>query len=114
MTGLGENDSVDDDFCRTLGKVVCTMYGGGRAKDVSTLQFNKCTKKQNTENKYVDFSAWPPCQATLTLHILRANRVAYLMKRFSVEQVEEPPLPDCGWDHEGRIIWIKEAYPSAV
>ena len=59
-------------------------------------------------------SALPPCQATLKLHILRCNRVAYLMKRSSVAQFEEPPLSDCGWDHEGRIIWIKEVHPSAV
>ena len=36
------------------------------------------------------------------------------MKRSSVAQVEDPPLSDSGWDHEGRIIWIDEAYPSVV
>ena len=84
MRRLGENDSVDDDLCRTLGEFFCIMYGGGHAKDVNTLQFNKFTEKQKRENKYVDLSALPPCQATLKLHILRANRVAYLMKRSSV------------------------------
>ena len=103
MTRLGENDSVDDDLCRTLDEFVCTMYGGGCAEDVSTLRFNKFTEKQKRENKYVDLSTLPPCQATLKLHTFRANRVAYLMKRSSVAQVEEPPLSDCGWDHEGRI-----------
>ena len=114
MTRLGENDSVDDDLCRTLDEFVCTMYGGGRAEDVSTLRFNKFTEKQKRENKYVDLSTLPPCQATLKLHTFRANRVAYLMKRSSVAQVEEPPLSDCGWDHEGRITQIEETYPSAV
>ena len=58
-------------------------------------------------------SALPPCQATLKLHILRANRVAYLMKRSSVAQVEEPPLSDCSWDDEGRKMdW--GSVPSAV
>ena len=74
-----ENDSVDDHLCRTLGEFVCTMYGGGHAKDVNTLRFNKFTEKQNREIKYVDLSALPPCKTTLKLHILRANRVAYLM-----------------------------------
>ena len=37
MTRLGENDSADDHLCRTLGEFVCTVYGGGRAKDVNTL-----------------------------------------------------------------------------
>ena len=55
MKRLGENDSVDDHLCRTLGEFVCTMYGGWRAKDVSTLWFNTFTEKQNRENKYVDF-----------------------------------------------------------
>ena len=90
------------------------MYGGGRAEDVNTLRFNKFTEKQKRENKYGDLSTLPPCQATLKLHTVRANRVAYLMKRSSVAQVEEPPLSDCGWDHEGRITWVEETYPSAV
>ena len=62
----------------------------------------------------MDLSTLPPCQSTLKLHIFHANRVAYLMKRSSVAQVEEPPLSDCGWDHEERIIWTEKTYPSAV
>ena len=114
MTKLGENVSVDDDLCNIIGEFVCAMYGGGRVKDVNTLRFNKFTEKQNRENKYVDLSTFPPCQTTLNLHILRANRVAYLMKRSSIPEVNEPPLSDCGWDHEGNIIWIEEAYPSSI
>ena len=45
--------------------------------------------------KYVGLSALVPCQATLKLHILHANKVAYLMKRSSVAQVEELPVADC-------------------
>ena len=81
MTRFGENNAVDDNLCRTLGEFVCTMYGGEYAKDINAIQFNKLTGKDNRENKYVGLSAWPPCQATLKLYILRANRVAYLMKR---------------------------------
>ena len=44
MTRLGENDSVDDDLCRTLGKFVSTMCGGRHAKDVNTLPFSKFTE----------------------------------------------------------------------
>ena len=62
----------------------------------------------------MDLSSFLSCQAILKFHILRANRVAYLIKRSSIAQVEEPPLSDCGWDHKGRIIWIEEVYPSAV
>ena len=92
MIRLGENNSVDDNLCKKLGKFVCTMYGVGYPKDINAIRFNKLTVKQNRENKYVGLSPLPPCQATLKLHILRANRVAYLMKRSSVAQVEEPPL----------------------
>ena len=53
MTRLGENDSVGDDLCRTLGEFLCTMYGGERAKDITAFQFNKLTVKQNRENMYV-------------------------------------------------------------
>ena len=108
MTRLGENNSVDDNLCRTLRKFVCIMYGEGYAKDINVIPFNKLTVKQNRENKYVGLSALPPCQATLKLHILRANRVAYLIKRSSVAQVEEPPLSDCSWDHEGRSFGLRK------
>ena len=84
MTRLCENNEF-----------VCTMYGGGYAKDINVIRFNKLIVKQNRENKYVGLSAFPPCQGTLKLHILHANKVAYLMKRSSVAQVEEPPLSDC-------------------
>ena len=78
------------------------MYSCGRAKDVNALRFNKLTVEESRENKYVDLLALPPCYVTLKLHILSPNRVAYLMKRSSVAQVEEPALLDCSWDHEGR------------
>ena len=54
----------------------------------------------------ISMYTYQPCQATLKFHILRAKRVAYLMKRSSVAQVEEPPLSGCSWDYE--------AYPSVV
>ena len=73
MIRFGENDAVNDDLCRKLGKFVWTMYGGGRARDVNALWFNNFTEKQNRENKYMDLSALLPCQATLNLHILRTN-----------------------------------------
>ena len=38
MTRLGENNSVDDDLYRTLGKCVCTMYGDGRTKAFNGLR----------------------------------------------------------------------------
>ena len=63
-------------------------------------------QKQNRKNKYVDLSVLPPCLATLKLHILCAKRVACLMKRSSVAQVEEAPLSNCSSDHE--------VYPNAV
>ena len=37
MARLGENGLVDDEISRTLGKFVCTMYGGRRAKNVNAL-----------------------------------------------------------------------------
>ena len=54
----------------------------------------------------MDLSVLPPCLATLKLHILCAKRVACLMKRSSVAQVEEAPLSNCSSDHE--------VYPNAV
>ena len=39
------------------------------------------------------------------------HRMAYLMKRSSVSQVEEPPLSDCSWDHEGRSFGLRKHVP---
>ena len=47
MTRPGENDSVDDDLCRTFRELTSTLYGGGCAKDVNALRFNKLTVKHN-------------------------------------------------------------------
>ena len=103
LTWLGENNSVDDNLCRTLGDFVCTMYGDGYVKDINVIWFIKLTVKKNRENKYVGLSALPPCQATLKLFILPAHGVAYLMKRSSVGQAEEPPLSDCSWSDEEDV-----------
>ena len=108
MARLGENGLVDDEISRTLGKFVCTMYGGRRAKNVNALWFNQLTVKQNRKNKYVGLSALALYQATLQLHILRANRVTYLMKISSAAQIEEPPLSDCGWDDERRSFGLRK------
>ena len=61
MSRLGENNSVGDNLCRTLGEFVCIMDGGGYAKDINVIQFNKLTVEQNRENKYVGLSVLPPC-----------------------------------------------------
>ena len=67
-----------------------------------------------TENKYVDLSALPPCQSTLKRYILRAKRLAYLMIRSSIAQVEEPPLSDCSWDHEVYPVLSRSCYLTAI
>ena len=36
------------------------------------------------------------------------------MRRSPIPEVNEPSLSDCGWDHEGNIIWIEEAYPGSI
>ena len=45
MARPGENDSVDDDLCRTFREFISTLCGGGRAKDVNAPRFNKLTVK---------------------------------------------------------------------
>ena len=46
-----ENDSVDDNLCRTLREFIsCSL---------DTLRLNKLNVKQNRENKYVDLPALP-------------------------------------------------------
>ena len=51
MTRHDENDSVDDNLCRTLREFIsCSL---------DALRFNKLTVKQSRENKYVHLSALP-------------------------------------------------------
>ena len=61
MSRLGENNTVGDKLCRTLGKFVYIMDGGGYAKDINVIRFSKLTVEQNRENKYVGLSVLPPC-----------------------------------------------------
>ena len=82
------------------------MCGGGHAKDTDMLRFSNFTEKKKRDCGSIDLSASPPCKANLNLKILRANGMAYLLKRSSVAHVNEPAFLDCGWDYEGNIIWI--------
>ena len=47
MSRLGENNTVGDKLCRTLGEFVYIMNGGGYAKDINVIRFNKLTVEQN-------------------------------------------------------------------
>ena len=55
MTRLGENNSVDDDLYRTLGKCVYIMHGDGRATDINGFRSTSLLWSI-TENKYVGLS----------------------------------------------------------
>ena len=111
MTRLGENDSVDDDLCRTLGKCVCTMYCGGHAKGINAVRFNQLTVKQNRENKYVGLLALLPCQATLKLHNLRANKSGLLDEKILSCTSWRTTIVRFQLGSWRKIIWIEEAYP---
>ena len=36
------------------------------------------------------------------------------MTRAANTEVDEPPLYECGWDENGDIVWVEEAFPANV
>ena len=110
MGKLSEHDLVDYEISRTLGKFVCPiMMLMLDVRNISMpLDSTSLLWSRTEKNNYVGLSALVLYKATLQLHILRANRVAYLMKRSSVAQVEEPSFSDCGWVHEGRLFGLRK------
>ena len=61
MIRLGENNSVDDNLCRKLGKFGCTMYGVGYAKDINAIRFNKLSSIWSRIEK-ISMWACHPCR----------------------------------------------------
>ena len=56
----------------------------------------------------------PPCRSSLYLHIKRANRAGYMMKRLTLSNVSEPLLEDCGWNNDGSINWVADPFPENI
>ena len=96
MTQLGDNVDISEEIYDDLEANVCALYGSKGITNINQLRYSKFKEKNHKEKKYVDLVTVPPCRTSLYLHIKRANRAAYMMKRATWFNVSEPLLEDCG------------------
>ena len=54
----------------------------------------------------------PPCKSSLRLHILRTNFVASIWKNTHCETINTPDVTEHGWNADGTIEQIQEAFPE--
>ena len=83
-------------------------------KDVNVVRFQIHSKKLRQENKVVDLATLPPCKSVLKLHILRANAVAKIWKCTNAPIINVPDLKDHGWNSDGEIQWLDDAFPDDI
>lgn len=108
FASLGETSIPSENVLSVLEEYVCHLYNH-RNMSVNSVRYKMFEKKVSRENKCVDLASIPPCQSVLNLHTRRANIVANIWKRAGMNQV----IPNnSGWDLDGNIIWIEEAFPS--
>ena len=96
-----------------LEEFVCYLYGYHQ-KDVNVVRFRIHSKKLRQENKVVDLATLPPCKSVLKLHILRANAVAKIWKCTDAPIINVPDLKDHGWNSDGEIQWLDDAFPDDI
>ena len=56
----------------------------------------------------------PPCKSSLRLHILRTNFVASIWKNTHRATINTPHVTEHGWNADGTIEWIQEAFPENI
>ena len=81
MTQLGDNVDISEEIYDDLEAYVCALYRRKGVTNINQLRYSKFKEKNDKEKKYVDLTTVPPCRTSLYLHIKRANRAAYMMKR---------------------------------
>jgi len=102
---LGNSDVVNDDLFGALQAFVCSMYGHPHHTDVNKVRYDifesrygmKKPDKAFSIPDGIDLSMLPPCQASLRLHTMRSNYVAYIWKNAHVPYPKIPPPTNSGW-----------------
>ena len=96
-----------------LEEFVCLLYGR-RRKEVNGVRNFLFESKYLNQNKAMDISLLPPCQASLRLHTLRSNVVARIGKLSDKAQIQLPDLSQHGWTITNGIKWIDKAFPDEL
>ena len=98
-----------------LETFVCLLFGSKRIKKVNDLRHHLYKKKfEGQEEKVIDLSLLPPCSDSLQLHIFRSAYVARRWRLSIQSNFEEPDKKHHGWNDDGRIQWVRKAFPSDV
>ena len=90
---LGEDWEVHEDLRKDLEEFTCLMYS---PKSINELRYQLfCAKKGAIESFQL-----PPCQDTLTKHILRSNYQAAIWRRSHLNNAIVPSPIERGWKLE--------------
>ena len=95
MTQLGDNVDKGQEIYVDHEANVCALYGCKGVTNINQRRSSKFKEQNDKEIRHVDLKKVPPCRSSLYLHLNRANRAAYMMKRATLSSVSELLLEDC-------------------
>jgi hypothetical protein len=110
---LGVTWDISNDLFLTLQEFVAKLYGMKR-QQVNEARYCLFSRKYRNENKRVDMSTIPPCESVLKLHSLRANFIAAIWKRSTLNNPEPPDIIYHGWDQNKCIVWVDDVFPRDI
>ena len=113
FTALGSDWNLEQSVIEDLEEFVCLLYGR-RQKEVNSVRNFLFESKYLNQNKSIDISLLPHCQASLRLHTLRSNVVARIWKLSDEAQIQLPNLSQHGWTIDNGIKWIDKAFPDEL
>jgi hypothetical protein len=110
---LGLHWHVDDSLFQNLEEYVCRLYGQ-QCKRVNEARYKMFQNFVIKKKKTIDLSLLPPCQTTLKGHVNRVNYVSKMWRLANITWVELPPIDQFGWNLNGSVSWINEAFPEDI
>ena len=111
---LGNYSEVPVHVSNGLEEFVCDLYGHARISSVNKLRHKIFWQKLEKENKVIDLSFMPPCEANLKLHIMRANYVASIFRKADRLILDLEDHTSHGWSDRGQVIWSNDCYPKDI
>ena len=96
---LGNYPEVPIHVSNGLEEFVCDLYGHARISSVNKLRHKIFWQKLEKENKVIDLSFMPPCEANL--HIMRANYVALIFRKADRFILDLEDHTSHGWSNQG-------------
>ena len=113
FTALGSDWNLEESVIEDLEEFVCLLYGRCQ-KEVNSVRTFLFETKYLNQNKTIDISLLPPCQASLRPRILRSNVVARIWKLSDEAQTQLPDLSQHGWTTNNAIKCIDKAFPDEL